>query len=147
MNQVHTCVPVNQLIDMALAQVHERPYSLCCYYVLLLVLVKMSNAFDGHIICLRGTGCENDVFWLCTDKICDILLQYSSQYLIPHPARSSPTYFTCFLHSLLSFPPIRMCAAMRIPKLVGIKRKHCIQDSWIHRSRGLYDVRKQSKIL
>lgn len=77
MNQVHTCVPVNQLINMALAQVYERPYSLCCYYVLLLILVKMSNAFDGHIICLRGTGCENDVFWLCADKICDILLQYS----------------------------------------------------------------------
>lgn len=75
MNQVHTCAPVNQFSDMTLTRAHENPYSLCRYYMLLLVLVKMSNAFDGHVICLRGTGCENNVFWLCTDEVCDILLQ------------------------------------------------------------------------
>ena len=52
---------------------HRVTYSLGGNDVLFLILVKPCHSFDDHVVTLRGTRGEDNVFGLGTDEVCDML--------------------------------------------------------------------------
>jgi len=140
-SKTHLC-SYNQILGKE-NQKRLRAHSLGRDNMSLFLLVETRNTFNGHVVGLCGSRCDDDIFCVGANQIGNMLekslaSRRAASTLFPH---LSP-----FLECFLSLPSIRMCSTMGIAILIRKKRQHRIKHPGVNRCCSLLQVLDQVHI-
>jgi hypothetical protein len=106
----------------------------------LLVFMKACHPFDSHVIRFCSPGRKNDVLWIGTNQVGDVLEQ--SMRIENARGKRTKANLPRILRTLLRFPAICVCSAMWISILIRQVGEHGIQHAGVYRGSRLDVVRE-----
>src|SRR3982074_735457 len=107
----------------------------------LLVFMKAGHPFDSHVIRFRSPRRKDDVLWISTNQVGNVLEQ--SMRIENARGKRTEANLPRILHALFRFPAIRVCSTMWISVLIRQVGEHGIQHARVYRCSGLEIVREQ----
>jgi len=108
--------------------------------MIFLVFMKACYPFDSHIIRFCCSGSKNDVLWIGTNQVGNVLKR--SMRTEGVGSKRIKANLPRILHSLLRFPAICVCPTMRISILIRQVGEHGIQNARVYWGSSLEIVRK-----
>jgi hypothetical protein len=102
--------------------------------------MKSCHPFDCHVIRFCSPGCENDVLWVSTNQVGNVLEQ--SMRIENVRGNRTEADLPRILHALLRFPSVCVCSTMWISILIRQVGEHGIQHARVYRGGSLKIVRE-----
>ena len=104
------------------------------------IFVETGDTLDSHVVRLRCTRGEHNVFGISTDEVGDVLCPKYSDRIARVGARSCTTHLTSILNRLFRLPTVVMRPTMGVTVLVGKIREHSVQYSRVYRCCSLVNA-------